>query len=77
MPGRWAPSLLFGLWVEFGHHSLARGWVRPPAARFACRHGCTYEAHGPEQVAAFTRGIDAHHARYCPGVTTNVNTQKD
>jgi hypothetical protein len=66
--GPWPPSLLFGLWVDFGHYSTRRGvWLRQPEARFVCRHGCMYETAGADQVRSFTAAVDAHHTRYCPG----------
>ncbi|MDN3021561.1 hypothetical protein [Streptomyces sp. S.PB5] len=62
---------LFGLWVSFGHYSPNLGrWLRLPAARFTCRWGCLFEGSGAEYVAQFTRAIDAHHARHCPGPPT-------
>lgn len=64
----WPPALLPGLWVDLGDwHTKRQVWLRPPAARFTCRHGCSHEAFGAADVIAFTARIDAHHARACPG----------
>lgn len=66
--GPWPPALLPGLWVDLGDwHTKRREWLRQPAARFTCRHGCHREAFGARDVAEFTARIDAHHARVCPG----------
>lgn len=65
---RWPPALLPGLWVDLGDwHRKREVWLRLPEARFTCRHGCTYEAHGAADVAALTTRIDTDHARTCPG----------
>jgi hypothetical protein len=70
----WAPAeRLFGLHVDLGHCTKNGRWLRPPAARFTCRHGCLFEAAGAEYVARFTRAVDTHHARHCPGETTTAS----
>ncbi|MEV6125143.1 hypothetical protein AB0M23_32325 [Streptomyces sp. NPDC052077] len=75
-PGRAAPAPsghrpaadLPGLWVDLGDwHSKRRIWLRLPAARFTCRHGCVHEAFGAADVADFTARIATDHARTCPG----------
>lgn len=70
--GGWRPAeQLFGLWVDCGHYSTSRGrWLRPPYARYCCPRGCLFEARGHDQVAAFTKALNAHHARHCPGAPT-------
>ncbi|MGW5123011.1 hypothetical protein ACWEQ7_02920 [Streptomyces sp. NPDC004069] len=69
MPGWWAPTGLYGLHVDLGHyHSHRQVWLRLPAARFTCRHGCTEEVVGPADVADLTART-ADHARTCPGPT--------
>lgn len=66
--GQWPPALLPGLWVDLGDwHSKRHVWLRPPAARFTCRHGCAYDAYGARDVARLTEHIDEDHARQCPG----------
>ncbi|PZG97825.1 hypothetical protein C1I97_25150 [Streptomyces sp. NTH33] len=68
MTGWWAPAGLYGLHVDLGRYSQDRGrWLRQPAARFTCRHGCHITAVGPLKVAALTQHIDEDHARTCPG----------
>lgn len=58
---------LHGLWVDLGDwHSKREVWLKPPAARFTCRHGCVSEAFG-QDVADFTARIHTDHARECPG----------
>ncbi|MFF0138020.1 hypothetical protein ACFYRN_16485 [Streptomyces sp. NPDC005227] len=61
MADRWPPSELFGLWVRFGD------WRAPAVARFTCRHGCLYEAHGAAEVRDLTQSIAETHAQECPG----------
>ena len=67
--GLWPPALLPGLWVGLGDwHTRRRVWLKLPAARFTCRHGCLpEEAFGAHDVAAFTESITTDHARACPG----------
>lgn len=66
--GWWPLAYLPGLWVDLGDwHSKRHVWLRPPAARFTCRHGCAYDAYGAAAVAHLTEHVDDDHARECPG----------
>lgn len=60
-PTPWPPAALPGLHVHLGGHH------RPPVARFTCRHGCTWQVSGVDEVAHFTTHITTHHTRHCPG----------
>lgn len=56
---------LYGLHVVFGHQAKSGRWIREPTADFTCRYGCSYTTAGADQVAQFTKVIDAYHRRHC------------
>ena len=68
MADRWPPAAsFFGLHVDCGfYHVDLDKWLRPPVARFTCRHGGKDVAVGAADVADFTKDLGVIHAQCCP-----------